>query len=101
MVRVEILKGQQIIDSGFAEQITEFDKRNMKPVFEKAGIDFPEEKRRKGMPKATFIIALDGESIAGYIEYSRSWNDPDYIYVGSIQIDKKYRNTKLILELID
>jgi hypothetical protein len=48
----------------------------MQPVFEKAGIEFPEEKRRKGLQSNhTFIIALVGQAIAGHLEYSRSWND--------------------------
>lgn len=96
-----VLKGEQIIDSGFIEQIIEFDKRNMKPILEKAGVDFPEERRRKGMTSATFIVALGDKDIAGYIEYSRSWNDPNYIYIDSIQIDKNYRNSKLILKLVE
>jgi ribosomal protein S18 acetylase RimI-like enzyme len=102
LVILRIVKGQQLIDSGLGEQIIEFDKQNMKPILEKAGIEFPEEKRRKGLrSNPTFIIAFDGRSLAGYLEYLRSWNDPNYIYVGSIQIDEKYRNTRLILELID
>lgn len=101
IVRIEILKGKQILDSGLAERIIEFDKLNMQPVFEKAGIAFPVEKRRKGFERnPTFIIAFDGSPIAGYIEYLRSWNDSRFIYIGSIQIAEKYRNTRLILKLL-
>jgi hypothetical protein len=101
-VRIEILNGKQIIDSGLAERIIVFDKLNMKPVFERAGMAFPEVKRRKGLQSnPTFIIAFEGDAIAGYIEYLRSWNDPNYIYVGSIQIAEKHRNTRLILKLLD
>jgi hypothetical protein len=101
-VELRIIKGQQLFDSGLAERVIEFDKKNMKPVLEKAGIEFPEEKRRKGLQSdPTFIIAFDGEDMAGYLEYLRSRNDPNYIYVGSIQIAEKNRNTGLILELID
>jgi len=74
----------------------------MRPVFEKAGLEFPEEKRRRGLEsEATFIIAFDAEPIAGYFDYPRSWNDPDYIYIASIQIDERYRNSPLILMLFD
>jgi ribosomal protein S18 acetylase RimI-like enzyme len=101
-VELRILKGRQVIDSGLAEQIIEFDKKNMQSVFEKAGIEFPEEKKRKGLQSnPTFIIALDGQAIAGYLQYLRSWNDPNYIYIGSVQIEKRYRNTRLILKLLD
>lgn len=101
-MELRIIKGQQLFDSGIAERVIEFDKKNMKPVLEKAGIEFPEEKRRKGLRSSPiFIIAFDAEEIVGYLEYLRSWNDPNYIYVGSIQIAEKNRNTRLILELID
>ena len=101
-MELKILKGRQLIDSGLAEEIIELDRRNMRPIFEKAGIDFPEEKRRRGLlSDPTFIIAFDGPAVAGYIEYLRSWNDPRYVYVGSVQIEKRRRNGRLILLLFD
>lgn len=101
-MELKIVRGQQVIDSGLVEEIIQFDKLNMKPVLEKARSVFPEEKRRQGLQSnPTFIIALDGRAIAGYLEYLRSWNDPNYIYVGSVQIGEKYRNTGLILRLLD
>lgn len=101
-MEIKVFGGRQVIDSGLAERIIEFDKENMRPVFEKAGLEFPEVKRRKGLQSnPTFIVAFDGQVIAGYIEYLRSWRDPDYIYVGSVQIEKGYRNSRLILLLLD
>lgn len=101
-MKLTVVKGAQVVSSGLGERIIEFDKKNMRAVWEKAGLEFPEEKRRKGLQNnPTLIIAFDAQAIAGYLEYSRSWNDPDYIYVGSIQIDEKHRNTSLILELLD
>lgn len=90
------------MDSGLAEEVIAFDRKNMRPIFEAAGLKFPEEKRRRGLQSdPTFIMAFDGRAIAGYLEYLRSWNDPNYIYVGSVQIEKKYRGTRLILLLFD
>jgi ribosomal protein S18 acetylase RimI-like enzyme len=101
-VEIAIVRGKEINDSGLDEQIIEFDRINMKPILEAAGIEFPEERRREAFTgNSTFIIAFDHQRIAGYIEYRRSWNDADYIYISSIQIDKKYRNTSLIIELLD
>ena len=101
-MELRIIKGRQAIDSGLGGQIIEFDKKNMKPILDLAGIEFPEEKKRKALDSdPTFIIAFEGQAIVGYLEYLRSWNDPNYIYVGSIQIDAKYRNTRLILKLFD
>lgn len=101
-MEIAIVRGKEINDSGLDEQITEFDRINMKPILEAAGIEFPEERRRKAFTgNSTFIIAFDQRRIAGYVEYRRSWNDADYIYISSIQIAKKYRNTSLIIKLID
>jgi ribosomal protein S18 acetylase RimI-like enzyme len=101
-VELKILSGRELIDSGLAEEVIAFDRRNMRPILEKAGIEFPEEKRRKGLQSdPTFIMAFDGHVIAGYLEYLRSWNDPQYVYIGSVQIEKKYRGAHLILLLFD
>jgi ribosomal protein S18 acetylase RimI-like enzyme len=101
-MELKIFTGREVIDSGLGERIIEFDKRNMKGVWEREGMEFPEEKRRKGLQSdPVFIVAFEGEAIAGYVEYLRSWNDPRYIYVGSIQIGERYRNTRLILRLLD
>lgn len=101
-MELTIIKGREIIESGLAEEILKLDRKNMQPILRAAGIDFPEEKRRAAfLGDSTFIIAFEDQKIAGYIEYRRSWNDPDYIYISSIQIDKKHRSTGLILKLID
>ena len=101
-MELKILTGRELMDSGLAEEVIEFDCKNMQPIFEKAGIEFPEEKRRKGLGSdPTFIIAFDGQALAGYLEYLRSWHDPNYIYVGSVQIGERYRGTGLILMLFD
>lgn len=101
-VEVKIFSGREALESGLAEEIIELDRRNMRRILERAGIDFPEEKRRRGLQSdPTFVIAFDAGAIAGYIEYLRSWNDPRYIYVGSVQIEERHRNTGLILSLFD
>ena len=96
------MKGQQLIGSAVGEQIIDLDRKHMQSILDQAGLEFPEEKRRKGLQsESTFIIAFDGQEIAGYIDYLRSWTNPDYIYIGSVQIQKRYRGTGLLLMLLD
>ena len=102
MFEVRVLRGRELFDAGLAERVVEFDKRNMRRVWERAGMEYPEENRRKGLQSnPTFVIAFDGGEIAGYVEYLRSWNDPRYVYVGSLQIDERHRHSTLILRLLD
>jgi ribosomal protein S18 acetylase RimI-like enzyme len=102
MFEVRTFRGRELSDAGLAERIVEFDKRNMRRVWERARMEFPEENRRRGLESGpTFVIAFHGQEIAGYVEYLRSWNDPRYIYVGSLQIDEKHRHSTLILRLLD
>ncbi len=102
MFEVRVLKGRELFDAGLVEHIVELDKRNMRRVWERAGMEYPEENRRKSFESdPTFVIAFDGREVAGYVEYLRSWNDPRYIYVGSLQIDERHRHSTLILRLLD
>jgi ribosomal protein S18 acetylase RimI-like enzyme len=102
MLEVRIFKGRALFEAGLVEQIVEFDRRNMRHVWERAGMEYPEESRRKGLQSdPTFVIAFDGREIAGYVEYLRSWNDPRRIYVGSLQIEEGRRHSSLILLLLD
>jgi ribosomal protein S18 acetylase RimI-like enzyme len=102
MLEIRVLGGRQVLDAGLEEEIIELDKRNMRAVWERAGMEFPEENRRRGLRSdPTLVIALDGCAVAGYLEYLRSWNDPRYIYIGSLVVDLRYRNTGLVLRLLD
>jgi Acetyltransferases len=101
-LELKIFNGRQLQASGLAEDVIAFDRSNMQPILEKAGIEFPDEKRRKGLEgDPTLIIAFVGTAIVGYLQYQRSWHNPDYIYVGSVQIKQSYRGSRLILMLFD
>ena len=100
-VELKIFTGPELLASGLADEIIEFDRSNMRPIFEKSGIEFPEEKRRKGLEGTKLIVAFDGPAIAGYLQYQRSWNDANYIYLSSVQIKERYRGGRLLLMLFD
>ena len=100
-MEIKVLKGQ-LIDSVLAEQIIDLDRKNMQSILDQSGIEFPYENRRKGLQSdSTFIIAFDKQLVAGYLDYLRSWNNSDYIYIGSVQLEKTYRGTGLLLRLLD
>lgn len=101
MFEIKVFSGPSI-DDQLADRIIEFDRQCMTTTLDQAGIAFPEENRRKGFQSnPTLIIAFAGDEIAGYIEYLRSWNDRRYIYISSLQIQKAFRGTTLLLALID
>ena len=100
-MEIRVVKGQ-LIDSVLAEQITDLDRKNMQSILDQSGIEFPHENRRRGLQSdSTFIIAFDKQFVAGYLDYLRSWNNADYIYIGSVQLEKTYRGTGLLLRLLD
>ncbi|HSU14353.1 GNAT family N-acetyltransferase [Longimicrobium sp.] len=100
-MEIRTLTGREAIESGLAERILDLDRANMREVFDAAGIDFPEEKRRRGLGESTLIVAFDGESVAGYLGFQRSWRDPANLYIGSIQIEPRHRGGRLMLRLLD
>jgi len=99
-MEIRVVTGREAAETGLAERIIALDRANMRAVFDAAGIAFPEEKRRKGLPQGTLVIAFDGGEIAGYVEYLRSWRDPANLYIGSIQIAKRHRGGRLMLRLL-
>lgn len=99
LIETRIFKGP--IDDSLVRRIIEFESENMQTTLDQAGLAFPEENRRRSFQSnPTLIVAFKDDDIVGYVEYLRSWNDRRYIYISSFQIQKTYRRTKLILELI-
>ena len=99
MLEIKVFKS---VDDLLANRIIDFDRQCMETTLDQAGIVFPEENRRKSFQSnPTLIVAFADDEIAGYIEYLRSWNDRCYIYISSLQIEKAFRGTTLLLALID
>ena len=100
MLEIKIFSGP--IDELLVKRIVDFDRQCMETTLDRAGIPFPEVNRRKSFQSnPTLIVAFAGDEIAGYIEYLLSWNDPRYIYISSLQIQKSFRGSTLLLVLID
>ncbi len=98
------IDSQALFKEKLDDAIIVFDKRNMKEILEKANIPFLEEKRRKGLKaiiNSTFTVAFNERSeIIGYLEHCRSWDSKDDIYISSLQIEKRYRNSFLSAKLL-
>ena len=101
-MELRVLKGGSEFASTLIEQILALDRANMQKILADSGLRFPKENRRAGFKRnPTLILAEKNGKIVGYLEFTRSWSDPDIIYLSSIKIARKYRHSKLILQLID
>ncbi|HEX8830666.1 MAG TPA: GNAT family N-acetyltransferase, partial [Longimicrobium sp.] len=89
------LTGPELAAGGWIPRIVDLDRANLSGVLASAGIAFPEERRRAALahPDAVAIILLRGGELAGYVHLSRDWNDPEDLYVASLQLAPPYRGT--------
>ncbi len=88
MYATRVLKGPEIDAEGLVEPILELDRRNMMPLLEKLGREFPEAIRRKGLhdPLTNVVALYDGQQLVGYAQFSRDLHDYVNLYFGSIQV---------------
>lgn len=108
---LQVIRGHKLVESALGDtlgvgeivdRIIEFDRRNMGAILEAAEIDFPEAKRRKGFEQnPTFVLAIKEEELIGYLEYCRSWDDLNCIYISSLQVEPRFRNSKVMVLLVE
>ena len=79
---------------GWTDRILTLDADNTTGILGAVGLEFPEEKRRKGLqdPSTILIALLDGESVDGYVEFRQDWNHGEDIYLSSIQVRQDSRH---------
>jgi len=100
-MNIEIFDRQSIKNTPLFKNIIELDIDNMREVFEHSETGHPVEKRKKSFDyPGVLITAFVSDGLAGYLEYGPCWDNPDNIYISSIQIKPEYRNTKLFAELL-
>jgi ribosomal protein S18 acetylase RimI-like enzyme len=99
---IKIYNRQSLKDSELIEQIINLDLINMQEIMQRSEIEHPIEKRMKGFEYPGVIIAAfdHDKNLAGYLEYGLDWHSSDDIYIASVQIKQKYRNTKLFADLL-
>jgi len=90
---VRVLPTKQLVAEGLHDAIIKLDRRNMAPILAETDTPFPEAKRRKAFEiDGTFILALSSTSqIVGYLEICPDWEDPQDLYISSVQIEPQHR----------
>lgn len=99
---IRILSSNEACREGLVEEILRLDRQNMLDIMDAAELEFPEEKRRKGLGESdhTIVVAFRKDELAGYVDYGRSWDDPRDVFIGSIQIRKDHRGGSVLGELL-
>lgn len=101
--QVQILSTRELVDSGLHDAIVELDRTNMAAVLEKAGIVFPEEKRRKAfeVDGVYFIVFDSAGGVLAYLEICPDWENPrEDLYISSLQIVPEWRGGALLGRLL-
>ncbi|MDJ0832583.1 MAG: GNAT family N-acetyltransferase [Gammaproteobacteria bacterium] len=102
MVKIRKFIGPEVFVDGLDDQLVELDKLTMGQILSDAGVTFPEEMRRKGFEgNPTIFVASVNSATAGYLQYCRSWDNENDIYISSIQILPKYRSGPVLLALLN
>lgn len=102
MLTTRTLGGARAEAEGWADALVELDRENMLAVLERAGLEFPEERVRAGLRDSTavIILLLDGATLAGYVQFGRDREHGRDIYLASLQVRGRYRNTHALAVLL-
>ncbi|MGD8778845.1 MAG: GNAT family N-acetyltransferase [Ignavibacteria bacterium] len=100
-MNINIYNRLNVKDSQLFNRIIDLDKENMLEIFTNTNKGFPIEKRIKSFElDGKVIVATRNEKLIGYLEYGNSWENPEDIYISSLQIRKENRGGKLFLYLL-
>ncbi|MFN3685043.1 MAG: GNAT family N-acetyltransferase [Fimbriimonadaceae bacterium] len=84
------------------DAVLRLDRENMEPLLNQAGFTFPEARRRASLCRETtrLILAAEADVLAGYLEITRDWQNPEDLYVSSIQVDRCFRGPVVLAHLL-
>jgi ribosomal protein S18 acetylase RimI-like enzyme len=102
MMRVTVMSGAEADRDGVLDQIIQFDRLNMGSVLAAADVPFPEDKRRKSLGGATqtIVAVFDETALVGYLEFGPSWDDPDDLFIASVQVAPSHRKTMVLAQCV-
>lgn len=102
MYKLRVLDTKMVLDEGLMDVIIAFDKENMTEILQRSGTSFDEEVRRSNFThEEVFILAFtEDNKLAGYLEYGPCREKGEEIYITSMQIDRRYRQSLLISQIL-
>jgi hypothetical protein len=102
MYRLRVVDNKTVLDEGLLEIIVEFDKKNMADVHRKTNAPLDEEIRRRNITQnGVFILAFTvDERLAGYLEYGQCQKNGEEMFITSMKIDRRHRQSILISQIL-
>ena len=85
---VRWMTGPALAEGGWIDPILALERENLGPLLEATGQAFPDVRRRAGLAAAdaTSVLLLRGGGLVGCIDFVPDWNDPEDLYVASVQL---------------
>lgn len=102
MLTTRTLDAALVQSEGWTDAILELDRENMLAILERAGLEFPEERVRAGLrdSASVIILLLDDATLAGYVQFARDREHERDVYICSLQLRERYRNTHALAVLL-
>lgn len=100
-LNVSVLHGSSV-GASMTDAVLRLDRENMESLLNQAGSTFPEARRRASLCGETtrLILAIEADELAGYLEITRDWQNPEDLYVSSIQVDRRFRGPVVLAHLL-
>jgi len=96
------LSTTEVGSTDWADRILALDRENMTQLLQESGREFPEQRRREVLrdPSLVVLALVNGEELAGYVDFCADWRDREDIYLSSIQLRAPYRHGMAVARLL-
>ena len=100
---IQVLSAADLATGDWAKRILALDRENMAQILRESGREFPEQRRRRVLsdPSLIVIALIDGDELAGYLDFCDDWRHAEDIYLSSIQLRPAYRHGMALARLLD
>jgi len=102
MSHIQVLGAADLASNDWADRILRLDRENMTQILRESGREFPEQRRRRVLcdPSLVVIALVNGEELAGYVDFCDDWRDRKDVYLSSIQLRGPYRHGMSVAKLL-